>query len=86
MRDVATIVVFTDFITELAMTIPRLSVLAFIISAQLTRLVLAAEPAPARHAITHEDVCHAQNPDRLAGPLDLAPRPAGRQQPRGVQL
>jgi dipeptidyl aminopeptidase/acylaminoacyl peptidase len=42
------------------MTIPRLSVLAFIISAQLTGLAFAAEvatsAAPAKHAITHEDV------------------------------
>ncbi|SHN40758.1 Dipeptidyl aminopeptidase/acylaminoacyl peptidase [Duganella sacchari] len=38
------------------MTIPRLSLLAFIISAQLTGQALAADTAPAKHAITHEDV------------------------------
>ncbi|EEF26361.1 conserved hypothetical protein [Ricinus communis] len=32
------------------------------------------------------DPCHADDPDRVAGPLDLALRAAGRRQPRGVQL
>jgi dipeptidyl aminopeptidase/acylaminoacyl peptidase len=41
---------------QFAMTIPRLSALAFIISAQLTGQVYAADTAPAKHAITHEDV------------------------------